>query len=110
VRARVLQDRLVRLGGGDRIKEIPIAEWERLYQVEVEARRLLHQGKGDWGGMEKWVVLRTRRILTNPGFANVIAYDLLGLRQKKERTEPLCFAVRSSGTIRLPRTQKIGGQ
>src|SRR4029077_3727908 len=27
--ARVLQDRLARLGGGDRTKQIPIAEWER---------------------------------------------------------------------------------
>jgi hypothetical protein len=33
--ARVLQDRLVRLGGGDRTKENPIAEWERLYQREA---------------------------------------------------------------------------
>ncbi|HXW89798.1 MAG TPA: hypothetical protein VEK33_04560, partial [Terriglobales bacterium] len=43
--ARVLQDRLARLGGGDRTKEIPIAEWERLYQKEVQARRLLHQAR-----------------------------------------------------------------
>jgi hypothetical protein len=48
--ARVLQDRLVRLGGGDRTKEIPIAEWERLYQQEAQARRLLHQaGVLGWG-------------------------------------------------------------
>jgi hypothetical protein len=36
--ARVLQDRLVRLGDGDRSKEIPIAERERLYQKEAQAR------------------------------------------------------------------------
>lgn len=29
--ARVRQDRFARLGGGDRTKEIPIAEWERVY-------------------------------------------------------------------------------
>jgi hypothetical protein len=34
--ARVLQDRLVRLGGGDRTNEIPIAEWEKLYQKEAQ--------------------------------------------------------------------------
>jgi hypothetical protein len=35
--ARVLQDRLVRLGG-DRTKEIPVTEWERLYQKAAQAR------------------------------------------------------------------------
>ena len=35
--ARVLQDRLARLGGGDRTKEIPVAEWERLCQKEAYA-------------------------------------------------------------------------
>ena len=38
--ARVLQDRLVRLGGGDRTKENPIAEWERPYRREAQAHRL----------------------------------------------------------------------
>lgn len=48
--ARVLQDRLVRLGGGDRTKKIPIAEWERLYQKEALAHRLLYQaGVLGWG-------------------------------------------------------------
>jgi hypothetical protein len=51
--ARVLQDRLVRLGGGDRTKEIPIAEWERLYQKEAQARRLLHQARVLSRGKEK---------------------------------------------------------
>lgn len=51
--ARVLQDRLVRLGGGDRTKAIPIAEWERLYQKEAHARRLLHQARVLGWGKEK---------------------------------------------------------
>ena len=51
--ARVLQDRLVRLGGGDRTKEIPIAEWERLYQREARERRLLHQARVLSWGKEK---------------------------------------------------------
>jgi hypothetical protein len=33
--ARVLQDRLARLRSGDRTKEIPIAEWERVYRNEA---------------------------------------------------------------------------
>ena len=51
--ARVLQDRLARLGGGDRTKEIPVAEWERLYQQEAYARRLLHQARVLGWGKEK---------------------------------------------------------
>ena len=43
--ARVLQDRLARCGGGDRTKEITIAEWERVHRKEAQARRLLHQAK-----------------------------------------------------------------
>ena len=50
--ARVLQDRLARLGGGDRTKEIPVAEWERLYQ-EAYARRLLYQARVLGWGREK---------------------------------------------------------
>ena len=34
--ARVLQDRLARLGGGDRTKEIRTSEWERVYQKEAQ--------------------------------------------------------------------------
>jgi hypothetical protein len=51
--ARVLQDRLARLGGGDRTKEIPVAEWESLYQKEAYARRLLHQARVLGWGKEK---------------------------------------------------------
>ena len=35
--ARVLQDRLARRGGGDRTKEIPIKEGERVYRKEAQA-------------------------------------------------------------------------
>jgi len=51
--ARVLQDRLVRLGGCDRTKEIPIAEWERVYRSEAKAWRLLHQARVLGWGPEK---------------------------------------------------------
>ena len=51
--ARVLQDRLARLGGGDRTEEIPVAEWERLYQKEAYARRLLYQARVLGWGREK---------------------------------------------------------
>jgi len=51
--ARVLQDRLARLGGGDRTKEIPIADWEKLYQKEIQARRLLYQARVLSWGREK---------------------------------------------------------
>lgn len=53
--ARVQQDRLVRLGGGDRTKRIPIAEWERVHQQEARARRLLHQARVlAWGKEKKY--------------------------------------------------------
>lgn len=52
--ARVLQDRLVRLGVCDRTKEIPVAEWERLYRKEAQARRLLHQARVlGWGTQKR---------------------------------------------------------
>jgi hypothetical protein len=51
--ARVLQDRLVRLGGGDRTKEIPVMEWEREYQRDAQARELLHQARVLGWGKEK---------------------------------------------------------
>jgi len=51
--ARVLQDRLVRLGGSDRTREIPIADWARAYQAEAEAKRLLHQARVLGWGKEK---------------------------------------------------------
>ena len=51
--ARVLQDRLARRGGGDRTKEIPLAEWERVYRKEAQARRLVHQARVLARGKEK---------------------------------------------------------
>ena len=51
--ARVLQDRLVRLGGGDRTEEIPIAEWERIYRKDAQASRLLFQARVLSWGKEK---------------------------------------------------------
>ena len=53
--ARVLQDRLARLGGGDRTKEIPVAEWERVYREEAQARRRLHQARVlGWGKAKRY--------------------------------------------------------
>jgi hypothetical protein len=51
--ARVLHDRLARLGGGDRTKEIPIAEWERVHRKEEQARILLHRARVLGWGKEK---------------------------------------------------------
>ena len=53
--ARVLQDRLARLGGGDRTKEIPVSEWEREYQRDAKARKLLHQARAlGWGEQKRY--------------------------------------------------------
>jgi hypothetical protein len=51
--ARVLQDRLVRLGGGDRTKEIPMTDWEREHQRDIQARKLLSQARVLGWGREK---------------------------------------------------------
>ena len=51
--ASVLQDRLVRLGGGDRTREIPVPEWERLFRKVVKERRLLYQARVLSWGKEK---------------------------------------------------------
>ena len=55
--ARVLQDRLARLGGGDRIREIPIAEWERVYRKEARAESAA-SGKSSRLGKREKVLLR----------------------------------------------------
>ena len=39
--------------GGDRTKEIPVAEWERVYRKEAQERRLLHQARVLTWGKEK---------------------------------------------------------
>ncbi|HKU26078.1 MAG TPA: hypothetical protein VJQ54_11440 [Candidatus Sulfotelmatobacter sp.] len=51
--ARVLQDRLARLGGGDRSKQIGIPEWKRVYLREEQDRKLLHQARALGWGREK---------------------------------------------------------
>jgi hypothetical protein len=51
--ARVLQDRLARRGGGDRTRKHAVPEWERTYQTEAQARRLLHQARVLSWGKEK---------------------------------------------------------
>lgn len=48
-----MENRFARLGGADRTKEIPIAEWERVYRKEAQERRLLHQAKVLGWGKEK---------------------------------------------------------
>ena len=59
--ARALQDRLARLGGGDRTKEIPVAEWERIYRKEAQARRLLRQARVlSWGEEKKYYYATNR--------------------------------------------------
>ena len=51
--ARVLQDRLVRLGGCDRTSQHGLPEWELVYQRAAGARRLLHQARVLSWGTEK---------------------------------------------------------
>ena len=51
--ARVLQDRLARLGGTDRTKEIPIPDWKKVYLKEAEQRKLLYQARVLSWGKEK---------------------------------------------------------
>ena len=50
---RVLQDRLARLGGGDRTQEISVPEWKRIYLKEAEERKLLYQARVLSWGKEK---------------------------------------------------------
>lgn len=51
--ARVLQDRLARLGGSDRTPEIPVPEWKKVYLKEAELRKLLYQARVLSWGKEK---------------------------------------------------------
>jgi hypothetical protein len=51
--ARVLQDRLERRGRTDRTRQHAIPEWEKIYQVEAQERRLLHQARVLRWGKEK---------------------------------------------------------
>ena len=51
--ARVLQDRMVRLGLTDRTKKHSMPEWEKVYQVRAQERRVLHQARVLSWGKEK---------------------------------------------------------
>lgn len=51
--ARVLQDRLARRGHTDRTKQMPLIEWEKLYQAQARERRLLYQARVLGWGKEK---------------------------------------------------------
>jgi len=52
-RARVLQDRLARCGGGDRTGRSGIPEWKKVYLKKAAERRLLHQARVLGWGKEK---------------------------------------------------------
>jgi hypothetical protein len=67
--ARVLQDRLARLGGGDRTKEIPVTEWEKVYQKEAQERRLLYQARVlGWGKEKRYYFAHQTRCAFGRGF------------------------------------------
>jgi hypothetical protein len=51
--ARILQDRMVRRGHTDRTKQHSIPEWERVYQIWTQERRVLHQARVLGWGKEK---------------------------------------------------------
>ena len=51
--ARVLQDRLARRGHTDRTRKHVIPEWEKVYQTELQERRVLHQARVLSWGKEK---------------------------------------------------------
>lgn len=51
--ARVLQERLVRLGGSDRTKEIAPSEWQKEYLRDAQTRRVLYQARVLGWGKEK---------------------------------------------------------
>jgi hypothetical protein len=51
--ARVLQDRLARLGGGDRTRHHAIPAWKKVFQTAAQERRRLHQARVLSWGKEK---------------------------------------------------------
>ena len=51
--ARVLQDRMVRRGHTDRTKKPATPEWEKVYQIRAQQRRILHQARVLSWGKEK---------------------------------------------------------
>lgn len=52
-KARVLQDRMVRRGHTDRTKKHSMPDWEKVYQIRAQERRLLHQARVLSWGKEK---------------------------------------------------------
>jgi hypothetical protein len=59
--ARVLQDRLSRRGRTDRTKQIPLAEWEKIYQAQARERKLLYQARVlGWGKEKRYYFARKR--------------------------------------------------
>ena len=48
--------------GGDRTKEIPVAEWERVYRKEAQERRLFHQARVLSWGKEKTYYYAHKRL------------------------------------------------
>ncbi len=51
--ARVLQDRTVRRGHTDRTKKHAIPDWEKVYQIQAQERRILFQARALSWGKEK---------------------------------------------------------
>jgi hypothetical protein len=43
--ARVLQDRMVRRGHTDRTKKQSVPDWEKVYQIRAQERRVLYQAR-----------------------------------------------------------------
>src|ERR1041384_1143834 len=81
LQARVLQDRLARRGGGDRTKEIPIAEWERVYRKEAQARKLLHQARVLAWGKEKRYYYAQKQNRSLISWRNIAISNNVGLCQ-----------------------------
>ena len=61
--ARVLHDRLVRRGGGDRTRRPATPEWEKGYLEEAEQRRLLQSSKSPRLGQREDILLRAQNHL-----------------------------------------------
>ena len=53
--ARVLQDRMARRGGTDRTRKHDLPEWERVYRLEADERKLLFQARVlGWGKQKRY--------------------------------------------------------
>ncbi len=51
--ARVLQDRMVHRGHSDRTKKHAIPDWEKVFQIQAQERRVPHQARVLSWGKEK---------------------------------------------------------